>query len=341
MTEATQDPIKVVVAMDFSDEIMAQLRDVSPRLEIERHYPDVPESVWEETEVLYTMRHFPDPERAPRLRWIQLHYAGMERVITKPIVQQANDVEVTSASGIHSTHMAEFCLTMMLAFMYQLPRMMKQKAQAEWGDKPYDVFNPHGLRGLTVGIVGYGSIGRELARLAHNMGMTILASKRDLLGGMEDTGYALEGTGDPEGDLPERMYPPEAIASMASECDFLVLTVPLTEKSRHMVNEDVFNAMKPTAYLINVARGGVVDEDALISAIAAEEIAGAALDVFEEEPLPPSSPLWNLDNIIISPHISGNATNYHERTAELFITNLHRYVENRPLLNALNRDEGY
>ena len=341
MTESNQEPIKVLVAMDFSDEIMQRLKDVSPRLQIERKFPNIAESEWEDVEILYSARHFPEPEHAPRLRWIQLHSAGMEHMINKPIVQEAEDVEVTSSSGMHAIQMSEYCMAMMLAFMYQVPLMIERKRRVEWGEKPYQTFNPHGLRGQTLGIVGYGSIGRELARIAHTMGMTVLASKRDLLGAVTDNGYYLQGTGDPEGDLPERFYPPEAVASMASECDFLVLAMPLTERTRHMINEDVFKAMPKSAYLINVARGGVVDEDALISALASEEIAGAALDVFEQEPLPATSPLWNLDNVIISPHVSGNTSNYHDKVADVFIENLKRYLEKRPLLNVLNRTEGY
>lgn len=340
MTEISKAPIHVVVAVDFSDAIMQQVKDVSPHIRVEKHYPEVPEAVWAEAEVLYTARRFPLPAQAPRLRWVQTHSAGLDAIINQPIVQ-AEDVEVTTASGIHSVQMAEYCLGMMLAFMYQIPLMIENKAKALWPEKQYEIFNPHGLRGLTLGIAGYGSIGRELARLADALGVRVLASKHDLMRSTEDDGYMLEGTGDPNGDIPDRIYPPEALASMASECDFLVLTLPLTPKTRHVVNEAVLRAMKKTAVLINVARGGVVDEAALISALAAEKIAGAALDVFEEEPLPSSSPLWNLDNVIISPHVSGNTTLYNQKAADLFMENLRRYLEKRPLLNRLNRERGY
>jgi phosphoglycerate dehydrogenase-like enzyme len=128
---------------------------------------------------------------------------------------------------------------------------------------------------------------------------------------------------------------------MARECDFLVVVAPLTPNSRALVNADVLSALKKTAVLINVARGAVVDEAALISALAAKQIAGAALDVFEEEPLPTTSPLWNLDNVILSPHIAGNSAYYHDKCADVFIENLTRYLENRPLLNKVQRDLGY
>jgi len=340
MAEANKQPIRVTVAADFDDALIQQLRDVSPRLQVEKHFPDVSESVWAETEVLYTIRAFPDPKQAPRLRWIQVHYAGVDGILNRPIVQ-AEDIEVTSASGLHSVQIAEFCMGMMLAFMYKIPTMLKYQAQVKWPEKPHEIFRPHALRGLTLGIAGYGSIGRELARLAQAFGMKVLATKRDLIRTTDDEGYYIPGTGDPTGDIPERLYPPEALATMARDCDYLVVLMPLTDKTRHVVNEEILNAMKKTAVLINVARGAVVDEAALISALAAQKIAGAALDVFEEEPLPTTSPLWNLENVILSPHVSGNTSQYHQKAADIFIENLRHYLDGRPLLNRLNREHGY
>ncbi|MBZ0276437.1 MAG: D-2-hydroxyacid dehydrogenase [Anaerolineae bacterium] len=333
-------PIHVIITVPFSDGIIEQLQAVSPRLHIERHYPNVPETAWANAEVLYTLGKYPDPQKAPRLRWIQMHVAGLDRVLKEPIIH-AEDIEITSASGIHATQMAEYCLGMMLAFAYKLPLMLDYQKRAEWPEGEHDIFLPRGLRGLTLGIVGYGSIGRELARLADALGMTVLATKRDVKHPPDAEGYTESGTGDPEGLIPTRLYPPEALVSMAAACDFLVVTTPLTRDTHHMVNEVVFEAMRDTAFLVNVARGAVVDEAALISALAARKIAGAALDVFEEEPLPSGSPLWNLDNVILSPHVSGNSVSYHEKAAALFAENLQRYIEKRPLLNRLRRDRGY
>jgi phosphoglycerate dehydrogenase-like enzyme len=335
------DTIRVIVAMDFSDDMLDRFRDVSPRLDIHHHWPDVPDSAWSECEVLYTLRHFPRPEEAPLLRWIQLHYAGVDSAIEQRIVQ-AEDVTVTNASGIHAQQIANYCLMMMLAFNYKLPDMMRFQQDANWPENQYKMFAPVDMHRQTVGIAGYGSIGRELARVADALGMTVLATKRDATHPAESpTEYSPEGTGDPEGDIPERIYPGEALATMAKDCDYLVLTVPLTEKTRHMVNERVLNAMKSNAVLVNIARGEVVDEKALITALSQQKIRGAALDVFEEEPLPTTSPLWQMDNVIISPHVSGNSASYNEKVADLFEVNLQRYIENRPLLNQLDREEGY
>lgn len=334
----SDDPIKVVVAMDFSDDILEQLRAVSPRLRIERHFPKVPDSAWADAEVIYTVRDLPEPEQAPRLRWIQAHTSGLNHLLDRDILQ-AEDVEVTTTSGIHAGPMAEYCIGMMLAFTLRLPLFRRYQDKAEWPEG----FSIHTqtLRGQTLGIVGYGSVGRELARIADQMGMTIVATKRNLMQLGAGDEYIEAGLGDETGDIPARLYPPEALASMVSVCDFVALTLPLTPATRHIVSEAIFSAMKKTAVIVNVSRGGIIDENALISALAAEKLAGAALDVFEEEPLPATSPLWQMDNVIITPHIAGNNIRNHERAAALFIENLQRYLDNRPLLNRFDRARGY
>lgn len=336
----SSDSVRVIVAMDFSDAILNQLKAISPRLHIERHFPAVPENLWPEVEILYAHKRLPRPEQAPRLRWVQLHTAGVDHLIHEPLLA-AEDVEVTTASGIHAVQMAEYCLGMMLAFAYRLPMMLDYQKRAEWPKGAHEIFHPRELRGQTLGIAGYGSIGRELARLANSLGMTVLATKRDVMHPADHDGYVLPGTGDPEGVIPVRLYPPEALGSMASLCDFLVVIVPQVEGAPPVVDEAVLNQMKKSAVLVNVARGAVVDEAALITALSSGKLAGAALDVFQAEPLPATSPLWNLDNVILSPHVAGNTVHYHENAAALFAENLQRYLEKRPLLNRLDRRRGY
>lgn len=338
MSEA--EPIFVTVAIDFSDEILVDLQEISPRLQIERHFPAVSPDVIAKTEVLYTTGYYPEPEQAPKLRWIQMNFAGMYQALGHRIVQ-AEDIVVTSTSGVHATNMAHYCLMMMLMFNYRMRHAIELQGKAEWPENGATVFAPVDMDALTVGIVGYGSIGRELARLCSAMGMTVLASKRDLDTTAEVDAYATPGTGDPSGDIPDRIYPAETVVAMARDCDYLVVTVPRTASSEHLINEEVLNAMKETAVLINVSRGAAVDEKALITALSSGVIAGAALDVFEEEPLPSTSPLWNLDNVIITPHISGVTRDYHAKAARVFKENLRRYLDNRPLLNQLDRAKGY
>lgn len=336
-------PIHVIVAVDFSDEILATIRALSPRLQVERHFPNVPNKAWAGAEILYTMGQIPEPEQAPKLRWIQTHSAGVDFLLDEPIMQ-SKQVKVTSSSGIHATPIAEYCIMMMLAFNYRLPLMLRQQAESLWrtrDDRNREIFQRYELRGQTVGIVGYGSIGRELARIAASMGMVVLATKRDLMQLSDETDYHEPGTGDVLGEIPDRLYPTEAITSLARESDFVVLTLPLTPETRHLIDADVLKAMKSSAVLINIARGAVVDEAALIDALKGKQIGGAALDVFEQEPLPADSPLWQLDNVIISPHVAGNSRTYHQKAAAVFIENLQRYLDGSPLLNQLQPDRGY
>jgi phosphoglycerate dehydrogenase-like enzyme len=341
----TSDSIPVLVTVRLEDEILDSFRDVSDRIEIlsypDRRARDVPDELWARANVLYTVDVVPEPAQAPKLRWIHTHSAGIEHLLDQAIFQ-TEGVLLTTSSGIHATTMAEYTFMMMLAFGHRLLTMIEYKANANWPtEHKYSIFMPQPLRGSTVGIVGYGSIGREIAHLAHSFGMEVLAAKRDVRRPADPDGYNLPGAGDPEGIYFHRLYPPEALISMVRVCDFVVLTVPLTESTRLMVGADVFEAMKPTAYLINVSRGGVVDEAALLHALQTGQIAGAGIDVFEAEPLPADSPLWKLPNLIISPHIAGNAADYNEKAAALFIENLKRYLARKDLLNLVDRTRGY
>jgi phosphoglycerate dehydrogenase-like enzyme len=196
------------------------------------------------------------------------------------------------------------------------------------------------LRGKTLGIVGYGSIGREVARLARAFGMSVLAIKRDLRF-LDETSFRQEETGDPMADIPDRIYPVTAIKSVMRASDYVVVTTPLTEHTYHLIDRVVIESMKPDAIIINVARGAVIDEAALIKALERGEIGGAGLDVFEEEPLPEDSPLWDLDNVILSPHVSGFTPEYDERATDLFAENLRRFVIGETLINQVERGRGY
>jgi phosphoglycerate dehydrogenase-like enzyme len=339
------DPLYVLITVPFDKETLDQFREISDRVTI-LDYPtdqarDVPDDVWAKAEVLYTITVLPDPALAPRLRWIQAHSAGVNHLLDQPIIQ-AQEVQLTTSSGIHATTVTEYVFMMMLAFGHRLPAMIEHKAATNWPDEGrYETFLPLELRGSTVGIVGYGSIGREIARVAHTFNMEVLAVKRDVRHPTDTDGYVLPGTGDPEGQHFHRLYPPEALISMVRECDFVVLVTPLTESTRLMFDAEVFAAMKDTAYLINVSRGGVVDEQALLNALQNKQIAGAAMDVFASEPLPADSPLWKQPNLIISPHIAGNSRDYNAKAAALFAENLKRYLERKDLLNLVDRTRGY
>ena len=154
-------------------------------------------------------------------------------------------------------------------------------------------------------------------------------------------GYSVPGTGDPEGQILDRIYPPERLGDMLAECDFVVISLPLTPETERLIGEGELRAMKPSAYLVNVSRGEIVDELALIKALQEGWIAGAGLDVFEKEPLSPDSPLYDLDNVILSPHVAGFSPHYDERASDLFAENLRRYLAGEELLNLVDKEAGY
>lgn len=336
-------PIEVLITVPFTDPQLSKLWGVSPRFKLSV-YPagktsDIPADVWARTEVLYTGHILPTPEQAPALRWIQFHVAGVDRFVAEPVFGRENLI-ITTLSGAAASQVAEHALAMMLALGRKIPAMMQSQKKNEWPKDRFERFSPVELRGSTVGIVGYGSIGRQLARLLQPFGATILASKRNAKQPQDD-GYCPDGLGDPAGDLVHRIYPGTALRSMLRTCNFVVVAAPLTPQTRGMLNAEVFSALKPGTLLVDVSRGGVVDLVALQQALKDGKLAGASLDVFPEEPLPANSPLWQLPNVIISPHISGGSVYYNDRAAVLFAENLHRYLGGLPLYNIFNGSRGY
>lgn len=335
--------IEVLVTLPLDEKLYAELRRVSPRLKFTllpaRKADEIPPEVWRRAEVLYTNRVIPAPGEAPSLRWIQFHWAGVNHVIDAPILHKPGLV-ATNLSGASASQMAEFAVMMMLALGHHLPELGGYQRRAEWPTQRWEKFVPQELRGSTVGIIGYGSIGRQTARLLHAFGARVLATKRDAMH-PEDPGYCPPEQGDPSGDLVHRLYPTQARSSMLKECDFVLVAVPLTPETRGLIGVQELAAMKPTAYLVDLSRGGVVDHAALIDALREHRIAGAALDVFPEEPLPADNPLWKLPNVILTPHIAGFSAHYDERAVTLFIENLKRYLEGLPLYNQIDLQRGY
>jgi len=345
------DVINVLVTMPFQALLMEKLSNVSPRLAVTQHEartPDeLPEEVLSSVDILYTQSALPLPEAAPRLQWVQLHSAGVNHIVDTPLYTDS-EVVLTTTSGIHAVNIAEYIIAQMLTSGHHISKMIEDKSQKHWprklDDKPsesrWERYVPIELRGRTLGIIGYGSIGREVARLAQAFGMQVLAIKRDLRK-LTDTSFRLEGTGDPEADIPVRIYPIAALHSFLGECDIVILTMPLTVETDNLIDAAALKAMKADALLINVSRGGVVDEDALVKALREGSIGGAALDVFREEPLSPDSLLWDLPNLILSPHVSGFTPQYDDRATDLFAENLRRFIVGEALINTVDRERGY
>ncbi len=330
----------VLISAPIEQEWVERLKRVSSEITIE-HQSSLSEqdALWQEVEVLYGFPwKVPSVEQSPRLRWVQLYSAGADRLIGSTLFQ--SDVMITTASGVHAINIAEYVFAMTLAWYRGLPQLFAWKQSKEWDkDKESTDSSIQEIHGKTIGIVGYGSIGRQVARLAQAYGMRILAMQHGT--NRKDSGYQFPNVGDPEGTLPQKYYTFDQLREMVQECDVVVAAVPLTNETKAMFNAEVFQAMKESAIFVNIARGDVCDEDALIDALKNKKIAGAALDVFREEPLPSTSPLWDLPNALMSSHNSGVTPNYNERAATIFEANLGRYLAGQPLYNLVDKKRGY
>jgi phosphoglycerate dehydrogenase-like enzyme len=338
-----ESAVKVLITVDLPPESISQIEAVSPSLEVSsveaKNLEDVPEQAWQGVEILYTHKVLPGPDLAPDLKWIQFHRAGNEAFMDEPILRKP-DLIASTMSGASAPQVAEYVLEMCLALGHRLPEIIAHQQRAEWPAERGEIFSPLELNQSTIGIVGYGSIGREVARLLQAFSATVLATKLDVKD-PADPGYRIDGSGDPGGDCVHRLYPAQALNSMLKECDFAVVCVPLTRNTENLVGANQLAAMKPTAFLIDVSRGGVVNHEDLLKAIEERQIAGAALDVFPEEPLPEDDLLWRSPNVILTPHIAGVSRDYDQRAVILFIENLNRYLDGKKLLNVIDLERGY
>jgi glyoxylate/hydroxypyruvate reductase A len=253
--------------------------------------------------------------RARRLRWIQWMGAGVERLL---VPELPPGVVVTRAAGIFGPWMAEYTLGWCLWVTQRMDTIRRQQQGRVW-----KYVHPGRLRDSTLCVVGLGDIGRHIARAARAFGMRVVGVAR---------------TGRPVSSV-ERVYRPPALGKALGRADFAVVTVPLTPRTRGLIGARELACMKAGAWLLNIARGPVVDERALVAALRGRRLGGAVLDVFDEEPLPPGHPLWGLDNAVITPHVSGPSTP--EEIAPIFNANLRRYAGGRRLLHVVDRRRGY
>lgn len=331
------------MTMRFSDALLDQVGSVSPRLEIRQQSvredrDDITPFLDGSEEIIYCFTPPRDLTKAPRLKWVQLHSAGVDHLRGHPIWN--SDVVVTTTSGIHAVPIGEFAFALLLALARKIPKMVRLQERAEWPRNRWDLLSGLELRGKTIGIVGYGSIGREIGRIArHGFNMRVAAMRRTAQAPRRR--YVEQGVGDPDGRIPDMWFLPNEINAMVSECDVLALAAPATEETRSIIGEAQLRAMKPHALLVNIARGELVDDRALVTALREGWIAGAGLDAFAIEPLPRGHQLWHMDNVIISPHVAGATGKYDERAATLFAENLRRYLSGLPLMNVVPHDLQY
>jgi len=271
--------------------------------------------------------------RAPFLRWVHSATAGVERVLTP--ASRSRGLVITNARGVFSRPIAEYVMLMILAVSRRLPQLMELQAERTW--QPLEARE---LRDVTVGIVGLGSIGRGVGALATAFGCRVIATRRR----PEAGSHAPDGAGDEPylgSAMLDRVLPPERLPELLAESDFVVLAAPLTPDTQGLIADAAIALMKPGAWVINVARGELIDERALARALRDGRIGGAVLDTFREEPLPPTSTLYDLPNVILTPHTSWSSTRVLDRSVDLFCENLRRYAAGRPLVNVVDPDAGY
>jgi len=260
---------------------------------------------------------------AKDLRWIQATSAGVDRLLFDRL--RESDIIVTNASGVYSVSMAEQVLGLMLALARLLHTCVREQAAGRW---PGPAVRGKGdvLEGKTCVILGLGDVGTEAARRAKAFGMTVVGIRRRAT------------SKPPEVD---EVVGPDRMKEALARADYLVVALPLTEATRHIVDADALSVMKPSAYVFNVGRGALIDEVALVTALQEARLAGAGLDVFEKEPLPEDSPLYRMENVIITPHSSGHSPKNRDKLVDLFCRNLKRYLAGEPLLNVVDKDAGY
>ncbi len=270
--------------------------------------------------------------RSPRLTWVHSASAGVERVLTS--AGRERGLVVTNARGVFSDPIAEYVLMMILAVSRRLPQLLELQRERTW--QPLEGAELHDV---TVGIVGLGSIGTAVARLASAFGCRVVATRRRS-GAGETPAEAVSGMDEATADI-ERVSGPEGLTELLAESDFIVLAAPLTPETEGMIDETALAAVKPGAWLINVARGRLVDERALLRALRDGPLGGAVLDTFREEPLLPGSPFYDLSNVIVTPHTSWSSGRVLDRSVELFCDNLKRYAAGEPLRNVVDVSVGY
>lgn len=264
---------------------------------------------------------------AKKLRWIHSPAAAVHQLLFPELI--SSDVTLTNAREVHGPVVAEHVIALIFALAKKIPQAVRLQQKHIWGQelmwraRP----RPRELAGATLGLIGLGSIGGEVAKLASALGMRVIAAREH-----------------PEKEKPEgvqQVYPASQLQSLLQQSDYIVLAVPITGSTQRLVNAQRLAQMKPDACLINVGRGVVVDEAALLATLRNHQIGGAALDVFNEEPLPPDSPLWDLENLLITPHTAGLTERLWERHYQLFSENLCRYRAGQPLLSIVGKSKGY
>jgi len=263
--------------------------------------------------------------RAARLKWIHVPWAGVNALMAVEEVRSST-IPITNSTGVMSDSVADQVIWYVLSLARSLHRQVRAAERREWARYPTESPARRVLRGMTIGVVGYGEIGRAVAVRARAFGMRVVVARH-------------RATEVPDGV--DEVYGEEELERLLEQSDAVVLAVPLTDRTRGLIGREEFRRMKRSAWIVNISRGAVIREPEMIEALRQGEIAGAGLDVFEKEPLPEDSPLWGMENVIVTPHSAGGFMGFGRAVADLFLENFHRFVDGRPLLKLVRREIGY
>ncbi|MFC1991636.1 D-2-hydroxyacid dehydrogenase [Chloroflexota bacterium] len=310
------------------EKYLQQLMVVSPQLEVQdasaladEAKRDLTEAknlyaLLADTEIIWMNRPINDLiASAPGLKWIHSPLSGVDAFAIPEIIE--SPVILTNSSGIHGTQVGETAIAHMILLAKRAPYIFRQM-----GEKRFEAFVPVVLESKTVGILGLGPIGNNIARLCKGFRMRVLG---------------VEANPKVKCRYTDAIFPSQKLHEVLSQCDFIVNALPMLASTKNIIGEPELQAMKPTSFFINIGRGGTVDQDALIRALSDNRIAGAGIDAFTPEPLPPSSKLWELPNVIITPHIAGKHEDYTRLATDLFCKNLERYLSGKQLFNIIDK----
>lgn len=289
-------------------------------------------------DVIFTNQADFDPAAAPNLRWVQLNTAAAGHISGRPVAR-SGQISVATVGGAYAIAVAEHSMALALALMRHLPKLFDLQQQATWPEDPMPLRGGN-CYGKTVGLLGYGSIGRHIAKLSAAFGMNVLACKRqpDSHG---SSAFRPGDIGDPDGDLPTGWFGLDQLPEMLAQTDILMVSLPGTGQTRNILNRAMLGRLPRHANLISVGRGDVLDEGALCDALDSGELAGAALDVFQSEPLPPDSRLWNTPNLILTPHIASFTDEQQGMAVKALLANIEVHRAGSPLRNVVDFDLGY
>ncbi|GAB7347444.1 hypothetical protein MBLNU459_g4362t1 [Dothideomycetes sp. NU459] len=315
---------------------------------------EVPIELWKDVTVLVTLSALPPkPSDAPLLELVQLFSAGSNHIAKTPVYTDS-DIPIATASGVHGPQIAEWVIMTYLVHSHKYKQLYELQKERKWGKTSTsdDYHNVRDAVGLRLGVLGYGSIGRQVARVGKAMGMDVIAytaTPKDTPEKKKEGGFVVPGTGDLDGSLPSEWYSGLDKKSLhnflSQDIDVLLVSVPLTDDTRHFLSKEEFSVLsqqgKKPAFVTNIARGQIIDQDALIASLKDGTLAGAALDVTDPEPLPSDSELWGLENVIVTPHVSGVGQAYADRAFQIVGVQLEHREKGEKLINVVKRDRGY